>query len=148
MRQLSLFKGKRQRGVKPRAPLEFELHCMLADIIKRWLNPNWKATHLPMGEYREARINSKGQRYSPTAMRLKRMGVTPGWPDFMFVGPGPSIFFLELKRKGSGRVSEAQADVFAHLAACGFGLLVTDNFDDAVATLKDMGILRAKIEVQ
>ena len=148
MRQLDLLKPKKQKGKAPPAPLEFELHCALADTIKRWLNPKWMATHLPMGEHREGRINSKGQRYSPTAMRLKRMGVTPGWPDFMFVGPGPRIFFLELKRKGSGRVSERQAAVFAHLAASGFGLLVTDSFDDAVATLKSLGILLSNIEVQ
>jgi hypothetical protein len=53
-----------------------------------WLNPQRKFTHLPMGEYRDP----------TTAVKLQRMGVTAGWPDFLFVGPGQAIFWLELKR--------------------------------------------------
>jgi VRR-NUC domain len=135
MRQLSLFKGKKQRGEKPPAPLEFESHCALADLIKRCIHPNWIGTHLPFGEHRNI----------ITAVRLKRMGVRPGWPDFVFVGPG-RIVFLELKRKG-GRVSEEQRDVFDHLELCGFAVYVKDNVKDAIALLCDIGILRTKIEV-
>src|SRR5262249_51151876 len=135
MRQLSLFKGKRQRGVKLPPPLEFHIHATLADFVRRWLHPHWKATHLPFGEKRSI----------VTAARLKRMGVTPGWPDFVFVGPNPAVFWLELKRKGSGRLSDGQAEIAAHLIACGFGYLCTDSLDDAVATLVDLGILRASI---
>jgi hypothetical protein len=111
---------------------------MIADLLKRWCHPAWRYTHLPAGEYR----------LPATAMRLKRMGVSPGWPDFQFAGPQCRMFFLELKRRGSGRVSVDQADVIAHLAACGFAVLVTDSFDDAVATLKSLGILPSTIEVQ
>jgi hypothetical protein len=58
------------------------------------------------------------------------------------------MFFLELKRKGRGRLSDDQSFVIAHLATCGFPILVTDSVDDAVATLKQIGILPSKIEVQ
>ena len=34
MRQLSLFKGKRQKGIAPPLPLEFATHATLADICK------------------------------------------------------------------------------------------------------------------
>jgi hypothetical protein len=138
VRQMSLFKGKRQRGCAAPAPLEFASHCVVADLLKRWCSSQWRYTHLPMGE----------KRAPATAMRLKRMGVKPGWPDFQFAGPQHQMFFLELKRKGSGRISEEQADVLAHLIACGFGVLVTDSVDDAVATLKDLGILPNTIEMQ
>jgi len=138
MRQLSLFKGKRQRGKKLPPPLEFENHCVVADICRRWILPEWRFTHLPFGEHRN----------KVTAIRLHRMGVTAGWPDFIFVGPQRRVFWLELKRKGSGRLSEDQAYLAAHLMACGFGYLCTDDVGDAVATLKDLGILRANIEVQ
>lgn len=136
--QLSLFKGRRQRGVRPLQPKEFALHCMLADVLKRWINPAWRYTHMPAGEHR----------HMVTAMRLKRMGLRRGWPDFQFAGPGGRMFFLELKRKGSGRLSEEQASMLSHLVACGFAVLVTDSFDDAIATLKDHGILPRSIEVQ
>jgi hypothetical protein len=148
VRQLSLFKGRRQRGIAPPPPLEFELHATLADIIKRWINPEWKFTHLPLGEKREHRINAKGKRYSPSGQRLQRMGVTPGWPDFIFVGPRHSVFWLELKRFRTGHLSDEQAEVAAHLVACGFGLLITTSLDEAVATLKQLGILRSNFEVQ
>jgi hypothetical protein len=111
---------------------------MIADLLKRWGSPSWRWTHLPMGENRDP----------ITGARLKRMGVMPGWPDFIFAGRDSRMFFLELKRKGSGRVSDDQADVIAHLAVCGFAVLVTDSFDDAVATLKSLGILPSTIEVQ
>jgi hypothetical protein len=136
-KQFSLFKGKRQRGVAPPPPLEFALHATLADICRRWINPRWRFSHLPFGEKRDV----------ATGARLKRLGVTPGWPDFLFVGPGAQVFWLELKRPKSGRLSEAQGDIIGHLVACGFGVLVTTSIDDAVATLKQAGILRANVEV-
>jgi len=129
--QLDLFRGKRQRGRKPPSPTEFQTHCALADLIQRRLNPSWKATHLPLGEHRNL----------VTAAKLKRMGTRPGYPDFLFTGPNQSVFWLELKRKGTGRMSPAQCDVFAHLVTCGFSLLCTDDLDDAVSTLLDLGIL-------
>lgn len=137
MRQLSLFKGRRQRGVQAPPPLEFHEHCVLADICRRWLDPRWRFTHIPLGEHRT----------DATAGRLNRMGVTPGWPDFMFVGPNRAVFWLELKRRG-GRLSEAQIDLGAHLAACGFAYFVTNSVKGAVDELKALGILRANVQVQ
>ena len=149
MRQLHLFASKKQRGREPPPPLEFATHVTLADICKRWINPRWTFTHLPLGEEREHRINPKtGKRYSLTGQRLQRMGVKPGWPDFIFVGPERSVFWLELKRRIRGRVSEDQGDVLDHLVACGFAVLVTDSLDVAVDTLKKAGILRSNFEVQ
>ncbi|MEY9184730.1 hypothetical protein ABIG06_006278 [Bradyrhizobium sp. USDA 326] len=138
MRQLSLFKGKRQRGPSPPPPLEFESHCFLADVIRRWIMPQWRFTHLPFGEHRN----------KATAARLQRMGVNAGWPDFIFVGPGQRVFWLELKRRGRGRIHDDQAVVLGHLVACGFSLLVTTSVDDAIAELKARGILRSTFEVQ
>ena len=40
-RQLSLFKGKRQRGVAAPPPKEFATHCALADLLRRWTMPGW-----------------------------------------------------------------------------------------------------------
>jgi hypothetical protein len=149
MRQLSLFKGRKQRGTAPPPAPEFSSHVIIADLLKRWGSPRWRWTHIPSGEHREHRINPKtGKRYSLTGQRLRRMGVMPGWPDFVFVGPNCSVFWLELKRFKTGRMSEEQSDIAAHLVACGFAYLCTTSVDDAVATLKQLGILRATIEVQ
>lgn len=140
--QLSLFKGKRQRGVAPKPPKEFAIHCVMADIIKRWINPTFRFTHMPMGEVREHRINPKtGKSWSPSGVRLKRMGVTTGWPDFLFVGPG-LICWLELKREKYGRQSGEQIAMEAHLRACGHSYLITSDVKEATAMLVELGILR------
>ena len=148
--QLNLFKSKRQRGTQAPPPKEFASHVFLADVIRRWIMPHWKFTHLPLGEERDHRINPKtGKRWSPTGQRLQRMGLNPGWPDFIFVGPNRSVFWLELKRQGSGgRLSEDQIEVGAHLVACGFAYLCTNSVDDAIAEMKALGILRSNFEVQ
>lgn len=146
--QLNLFKGKRQRGVQAPPALEFAECCMLADTIDRWILPHWKWTHLPFGEHRDHKVNPKtGKRYSPSGQRLKRIGTKPGWPDYIFVGPERSVFWLEMKRRKGGRMSDEQVDIGAHLVACGFAYLCTPSVDDAIATLVDLGILR-HIEVQ
>jgi hypothetical protein len=138
MRQLSLFKGKRQRGVRDPPPKEFASHAFIADLLKRFCDPAWRYTHVPLGEHR----------HPATAMRLKRMGVKPGWLDFQFAGPDRQMFFLELKRRGSGRLSDAQLDMKQHLEACGFPVLVTDSVKSAVIALQELGILPSKLEVQ
>ena len=87
-----------------RAQAEFRLHCAVADLIRRTAAPGWRWTHIASGEYRTP----------TTAGRLKRMGVTPGWPDFLFVSAQGRVAFLELKRPG-GRLSPKQTDIALHL---------------------------------
>jgi hypothetical protein len=128
--QLHLF--RKTRGVKLPPPREFLLHVALVDTIKHSILPPWWWTHLPFGERRDP----------VTAGRLKRMGVHGGLPDFMFVGRG--FVFLELKRKGEG-LSDVQADVGLRLLHAGAAWLVTDDLEDAVGWLKDLGIVRARI---
>jgi VRR-NUC domain. len=129
-RQLHLFKGKRQRGVTLPPPLEFKMHVALVALLRHALLPNWWYTHIPAGEYRD----------KVTASRLKAMGLKPGCPDFMFIGPN-TLFFLELKRKGE-KPSEAQREVAAMIKACGFLYHLSDTLDDAIFTLSQMSIIR------
>jgi len=133
-RQLGLFKGPRQRGVtaKPRAK-EYELHCMVADTLRRWCSPEWMFTHNPAGEKRDP----------ATAMRLKRMGVMPGWPDLQCFGPLAQVVFIELKRPGGGRrLSEDQERLSQHLMLCGHAYYCVDDYDTALAILNRHGIVR------
>ena len=55
---------------------------------------------------------------------------------------------LELKRRGTGRLSAAQEAMRDHLVACGFDYLCTDSVDVAVGWLKGRGILRGGFTVQ
>jgi len=133
-RQLHLFKSRRQRGRRPAPALEYALHCMVADTIRRWIRPGWIFTHLPMGEYRDP----------VTAVKLKRMGVTPGWPDFVFFSDDGRVCFLELKRHGEGP-SERQAAMALFLMQGGHGYLCTSSYDVAVRQLVEWEIVRRVI---
>jgi len=130
-RQLHLFKSRRQKGIAPPGPSEFAMQCFLADLIRRMINPQWRFTHVPLGEYRD----------SIAASRCRRLGTMPGWPDLQFAGPDRQMAFLELKRRGSGRLSAAQESMRDHLLGCGFAWLCTDSVDEAIAWLKARGIL-------
>jgi hypothetical protein len=145
-RQLSLFKSRRQRGTVPPAPSEFASQAFLVDVIRRWIDPRWKFTHIPHGEAREHRIGRQGKRYSPAGQRLRRLGVVAGWPDLQFAGPGAQMAFLGLKRRGE-RLSKPQEAIRDHLVACGFDYLWTDDVDAAIAWLKARGILRGGFTV-
>jgi hypothetical protein len=141
-RQLNLFKSKRQRGVAPPPPLEFEVQCMVADDLRRWAAPGWQWTHIPLGEERSA----------ITGARLKRMGAQPGWPDFILIGPSgtpsPRPHFLELKRKGRGQLTPAQA---AFQEWCGENECphaVAAGYREACQILQGWGALRSDVRVQ
>lgn len=112
-------------------PKEWQQQTAFVELVKRTINPDWRFTHIPLGEWRDIR----------TAMKLLRMGAMPGWPDFIFVGPR-YVFFLELKRKGKGRVLSEQADMRDHILRCGHGYLLTDDIEDAVGTLRDLGVIK------
>jgi hypothetical protein len=137
-RQLHLFKSKRQRGVRADySPSEFELHCAVADTLRRWAAPDWIFSHLPFGEYRT----------KATAARLKRMGVVAGWPDFILMPPTGLGHFLELKRARGGTLSDAQSGFAAWCAANGVPYAVVKSFDEALTQLKAWGAVRTGIEV-
>jgi hypothetical protein len=141
--QLPLF-GKRQR--RKRTAPEFNLHVLIADIMRRWGTPGWQCTHLPFGEHRNA----------ITGARLKRMGTKRGWPDFILLAPrggtgsilNPlfigTAHFLELKRKGA-QLSDEQAELGAWLMDNGYPYRVADTFDEALTILKAWGAVRVSV---
>jgi hypothetical protein len=117
-------------------PTERETQITLVDAIhKGGLNPQWKFTHVPHGEYR----------HIATALRLQKMGTMKGFPDFVFIGPR-MMLFIELKREG-GRLSPEQEAWMHHIIHCGFTYHVAYSLDDALGTLFDYGVIK-KIVVQ
>jgi len=135
-RQLHLFKGPRQRGVKPPSPKEFSIHVSIADLLDAWCEDGWIWSHLPFGENRDA----------ITGARLKRMGTKRGWPDFVFFHSSGRSAFLELKRRG-GKPNDEQEAVLGFLEAAGHAVAWFDNYDGAVKWLKQVGVLQARLRV-
>jgi hypothetical protein len=131
--QLELIPRRPRSGSRA---VEFRLQCAIARILREHGNPGWTFTHLPFGEYRPP----------ATASRLKAMGVTPGWPDLMCVGPG-RICFLELKRRGE-KLSPEQASRATQLMAAGAGYGMAQSFDDAVDMLQAWGCVSMRVHPQ
>jgi len=115
---------------------EFKLQCAVASTIRQFLNPKWRAVHLPFGEHRNP----------STAGRLKRMGVEPGWPDWLLVGPN-KVCFLELKR-GNGKPSPQQEAIAAHLVMSGCAYSIAWSYARAIQELKNWGALPMTIHPQ
>ena len=109
----------------------------VVDTIKRWRMPGWIYTHIASGEKRD----------QVTAARLKRMGVTPGFPDLVFFGPHGEVCFIELKAE-RGRLSESRLAIKGHLEAGGHGYHCSSDYREVIETLKGWGVLRSGINVQ
>jgi hypothetical protein len=131
-RQLSLFRSRKQRGVAPPEPSEFQLHVTIADVLRRWSLADVEWTHVPLGEHRTA----------ATAGRLGRMGVRRGWADFQLLHADGRVLFVEVKRPG-GRLSADQERIAAHMRKAGYGFEVVDSVEGAIAVLRARGAVRA-----
>jgi hypothetical protein len=129
-RQLSLFKGRRQRGVKPKPVIERKTHIAIADALRAGCTPGWEWTHFPAGEHRTEQ----------TGALLKRMGMKKGWSDFVLMGPDGVHHWLELKR-GKYPLSEAQIAFGAAMLERDVPWAVARSFNEAIAVLQRWGAL-------
>src|ERR1017187_3198328 len=98
---LALALGKKVRARKPQKlrPKESQLQFSVAKLLTDHCLPTWRWTHIASGELRDIR----------TAVKLKRMGLRRGWPDFLLLSPHAGAHCLELKRRG-GKLSEDQEE--------------------------------------
>jgi len=126
---------------------EEALQRQLVAFLRLALPPPWMVFHIPNG----------GGRSKAEAGVLKAMGVLAGMPDLILCGHhdgpvlgGPGIaakvIAIELKAppkpgsKAKPRVSDAQKSVIEQLGACGIPTLVCNDFDQAVAALRSLGV--------
>lgn len=133
-RQLSLFKGRKQKGVKPPLPLEFATQCAIADTLRRACVAGWLWSHFPSGENRDA----------GTGARLKRMGLKKGWADLLLISPEGVHHWLELKR-GKAPLTEEQEAFRDACWARGVAWSVARSYDEAIAQLSSWGALRVAV---
>lgn len=82
-----------------RSTAERRFTIVVADYFRRVLPDEILWSHFPAGENREAQ----------TGALLKRMGLQPGWPDFILVLHDGIAGFIELKI-GDGRLSPDQRE--------------------------------------
>lgn len=131
------------RAVRPRRapqvrPREVSLHLAVADVLRRYCLPAWRYSHFPAGEARDARVGAK----------LKRMGLRPGWPDFILLRPARGgarglLHCLELKRVGERLTGEQ--DAFRHWCeANAVPFAVAHSIEEALAILGEWRCFRIK----
>jgi hypothetical protein len=135
-RQLSLLKGKRQKGEKAPLATEFATQCAIADALRVGCSPGWLWTHFPAGEYRT----------DETGRRLKRMGLKPGWSDMLLIGPDGRHYWMELKR-GNSPLSEAQRAFILAVKSRGVPHALCRSFEEALMWLKDIGAVSDRVRV-
>ncbi len=78
-----------------------------------------------------------GKRNMMTAIKLKRMGVSAGFPDIEIPYPTEKYhgLYIEMKRKKGGTVSANQAQWLEYLNSVGYHAVVVRGFEDARDTV-------------
>lgn len=114
----------------PFQPSEFDIHVSVADLLRRFARKDWVWTHFPAGE----------KRSEETGARLKRMGLQPGWPDFILIDVRGRLHLLELKSE-KGLVQTAQQWFQACMQARGVEYAMARSFEDAIAILARWGVV-------
>jgi hypothetical protein len=113
-----------------RAQPEATLQRSLVDHLRWCARSDVWWTHLANGGYRrpiEAAI-------------FKSLGVQPGAPDLLIVRAGQALF-IELKAPGR-KLSPLQVECHEALRRAGATVETADNIDQALASLRRLGVLR------
>jgi hypothetical protein len=135
--QLHLFRRGHKPEIAPAAS-EFRTAVAFADTLRRSARSNWQWVHFPAGEFRE----------TVTGERLKRQGMKPGWPDYLFISPEGQLHCLELKRKRGGRLTDPQKDFrdWCHKHKVPWKL--ANTYDAAIAAVSEWGVLKHEVRPQ
>jgi hypothetical protein len=79
-------------------------------------------------------IRNEGKRSAVEGALAKAMGLRPGMTDLQIIGPGGSVWLIELKTE-TGTISDEQKSVHAWCAANGVPYAVCRSLDDVRAAL-------------
>lgn len=106
-------------------------------LLVQWLNMNnlWHA----------ASANG-GFRHIAVAVKLKKMGVSAGFPDlFIPLSSGSKHgLFIEMKRKRGGRISTEQKLWLQYLNESGYVAVVANGFEEGKEAVKNYLALKDK----
>lgn len=120
-------RATRPTKVKRKVPSEALESQRLVDYLRA---RGIRFTHIP----NETSSRAQG-------IKNKRMGVSPGVPDYMLILPEtdklkPRLMFLEMKRREGGRTSQEQFAWLAALQDADVYAFVVKGFDEAKKTIE------------
>ena len=127
--------------MKPSRPKEWQEQQTLVEHLRA---AGIKVVHIPNGEARPKVTTASGKTYSPTGVKLKKMGVEPNFPDLLITSRVPNwdhvrAVLVEMKRDAKEKVPAEQLRYHDELRADGFVVLVGYGYDDAVEKLRSAG---------
>lgn len=125
---------------------EYAITVAVADLLRVAVMPGWFWTHFPAGEVRPSYLSKEGKRFSPAGARLWRMGLQPGWPDFLLISPNGLLHCLELKTT-TGKASADQQAFLDAMASRGIPAALVRGVDQAFAQLIDWGAIQERATV-
>jgi hypothetical protein len=107
---------------------EAPIHIDMVRWLRLVLPRGWRVHHSPNG----------GKRNIIEAARLKRMGVLPGFPDIMVMGPLASVWFIEVKAEKGG-LSAAQHQCHDDFKDLAFPVFTARSIDELRDVAKRVG---------
>lgn len=117
-------------GTKIVAP-EYDTTVGVADALRIACAPGWLWTHFPAGEHRTGLAG----------IRLYRMGLNRGWPDFLLIHPRGVLHALELK-KGTAALRPDQRVFRDAMQERGVPWAVARSLEEALHQLTEWGALQ------
>jgi hypothetical protein len=112
---------------------ELVLIMATAKLLREHCLPDWKHTHFPAGELRDKR----------TAAKLKQMGLTRHWPDFILINGVGYLHCLEVKRVGED-LDDGQEEFREWCIGHCVPYCVAWTLDDVCMIMDEWGCLRIK----
>jgi hypothetical protein len=90
----------------------------------------YKFTHIPNETGSDPRARAR-------AVRMKRAGVSRGFPDYLVFANGKR-YAIELKRKKGSRATSEQLDWLGVLDEYGFNVKVCNGAEEAIAFIEEL----------
>ena len=120
---------------------EFELQCVIADLLRLNARPGIYWTAFPADEERPKKQDKHGNWYSPSGQRLQRKGVKDGVADLLFVVRGHPVA-IELKADKRGKQSPNQKDFQDAWEAGGGDYYLCKGYEETVEKLEWLRIIK------
>ena len=122
----------------PRNPSEHSLQVKLIGIIEIGkIHPDVTVIAIPNAGRRSWRMGKK----------MKAEGLTAGAPDLAILMPNAATFWLEMKKRKGGRISDNQLGFAAKCKRLGHSYAVANTLADAVAILIGWGVLKPTVTI-
>lgn len=120
------------RGRKRQREPEFILQTQIVDALKKILDVSVCFSAFPAGGGGRIR-----------GAKLKKAGLTPGWPDIQLIANDGKYYGMEVKTP-SGRLSQAQRSLHKRLEDNGCQVVVVRSVEEAMDAVHDWRLTKSR----